>query len=600
MLNIEYTNHQLVIQTPIETWYTDLSEDAYVDFASGRRLWFKDFEKIIKEPYQSGTFEGFYIDYIQDDLKIRTFYLVDVTTDELILRLHIMDETEAINEIKWPGSLKLDEGALVLPYRQGIYLPYEDHTPLTLPFQGQFCSAASYLNMIGLISHQSSCLLMIDTPYDTRYDVKEENHHVSIYHLPSLGHYQKTRQLRMAFLNTTDYNALAHYYRKDVMMKGNYVNLDQKAVLLPQIKTMVQSSLVHCGIETHVQEDSRFFDPSNPSKNNHRTSFKQRLEEMKSYKDLGMDHLYLHLDGWGVAYDNQHPDVMPINEGAGGKEAMKQLVDGLHQLGYLFGIHDQYRDYYFKAPSYQLEFSVEDIHHQHYEHNFWAGGYQNYLCASQAKAYVQRNFTKLKQSGIDLDGAYLDVFTCNELDECANINHLMTRYECMMYRKHCFDYLTANHIMSSSEEVNDWAIPSLVFCHYAPYEFQMHESGQCAGIGIPLFNLVYHDCVIIPWMMDRPNDDYMLYALLNGGMPYFRRDAAYPNIDGAFTKGLVPLEEQKERCEIVSNLYQKVYNKAMISHELLDEKGRRQRTTFENGISVTINLDNNTYEIEEV
>ena len=29
-------------------------------------------------------------------------------------------------------------------------------------------------------------------------------------------------------------------------------------------------------------------------------------------------------------------------------------------------------------------------------------------------------------------------------------------------------------------------------------------------------------------------EDYMLYALLNGGAPYLIRDAAYPNFDGAF------------------------------------------------------------------
>lgn len=48
------------------------------------------------------------------------------------------------------------------------------------------------------------------------------------------------------------------------------------------------------------------------------------------------------------------------------------------------------------------------------------------------------------------------------------------------------------------------------------------------GVSLPLFNLVYHDCVIEPWMMEKLNDtdDYMLYALLNGGAPYLVRDGA--------------------------------------------------------------------------
>ena len=55
------------------------------------------------------------------------------------------------------------------------------------------------------------------------------------------------------------------------------------------------------------------------------------------------------------------------------------------------------------------------------------------------------------------------------------------------------------------------------------------------GIPVPLFNLVYHDCVIIPWMMEKhENEDYMLYALINGGAPYFDRNGAYDGTDGAF------------------------------------------------------------------
>ena len=62
---------------------------------------------------------------------------------------------------------------------------------------------------------------------------------------------------------------------------------------------------------------------------------------------------------------------------------------------------------------------------------------------------------------------------------------------------------------------------------------------------MPLYNLVYHDCVIEPWMMERvvDGDDYMLYALLNGGAPYLIRDAAYIGVDGDMD------DEQRARTE---------------------------------------------------
>ena len=49
-------------------------------------------------------------------------------------------------------------------------------------------------------------------------------------------------------------------------------------------------------------------------------------------------------------------------------------------------------------------------------------------------------------------------------------------------------------------------------------------------------------------------EDYMLYALLNGGAPYLIRDAAYPNFDGAFEDSIeLQLEEDIRRCKVVSD-----------------------------------------------
>ena len=39
-------------------------------------------------------------------------------------------------------------------------------------------------------------------------------------------------------------------------------------------------------------------------------------------------------------------------------------------------------------------------------------------------------------------------------------------------------------------------------------------------------------------MMEKhENEDYMLYALINGGAPYFDRNGAYDGTDGAFGAG---------------------------------------------------------------
>ena len=69
-----------------------------------------------------------------------------------------------------------------------------------------------------------------------------------------------------------------------------------------------------------------------------------REQQIREIHDLGVEKVYLHLDGWAdPGYDNQHPDYTPACQAAGGWEDMKSLVDTMHDFGYKFGIHDQYR-----------------------------------------------------------------------------------------------------------------------------------------------------------------------------------------------------------------------------------------------------------------
>lgn len=98
-----------------------------------------------------------------------------------------------------------------------------------------------------------------------------------------------------------------------------------------------------------------------------------------------MDQLYLHLDGWGQpGYDNQHPDYLPPCKEAGGWEGMKELSDTMRELGYMFGVHDQYRDYYMDAPTYDTDNAAMSVDGTLFELARWAGGRQNFLCASLA------------------------------------------------------------------------------------------------------------------------------------------------------------------------------------------------------------------------
>lgn len=586
----------------------------------GSEIFFSDAKQITHETYTvSGvgdgirsTYSGFMSGRKPIPFSFQTLVWVERSTDQVIFEwIPVNDEGYSIKAVYWPGEMAFEEGKenwySVLNIQQGLLLPNNWGKELTkIGFDGQLCTCEAYMPWFGQIRPEGGYIAICETPWDAAYQV---NHpadgpftHVSYRWLPSLGKMSYRRAVRCTFLPGCDYNDLCKCYRAYVKETGHFTSLAEKALKNPNVDRLIGCGFVHKGIKTEVQPTSMFFDPENPTKNNMLIPFAQREAEMRHFKELGVEKLYLHLDGWGQpGYDNKHPDYLPACKEAGGWEGLRSLSDAMQECGYLFGLHDQYRDFYFDAETFQEEYACVAPDGTIFDKARWAGGRQSYLCASQAPAYVKRNFEEVMSHGVRLQGSYLDVFTCNEPDECDHPMHRMTRRECLEYRAKCFDYLTSKGIVPSSEEVTDWAMKSLVFAHYGPYDFMMTPPGTPKkGIPAPLYNLVYHDCMILPWPMDKhPGEDYMLYALLNGGGAYLDKDGAYPNTDGAFDTGVEKkLEDQIARWRIVAELQEKVAKCELARHELLTKDGRKQRSTFCDGTTVTVDFDADSYEIQ--
>ena len=582
-------------------------------------IYFADAKKISHEEWKTGIghgilshFEGFELNGADAGIAFDTIvWIEEVSGDVFFEWVPLSTETVKVKSVYWPGYMEFDEKKdswyTLLNWQQGLLVPNTWKTAVDkVVFDGFMGTAGAYMPWFGQVKDRAGYIAICEQPWNAAYYTEHPAEgpytHVGIRWEPSLGKMDYRRVMKYSFVKDCDYNDLCKIYRNYVIEKGRFKSLAEKAVKTPSIDQLIGSAFLHKGIKTQVMTKYDFFDAENPDKNNHLTPFSVRTEEIKKFHELGVEKLYLHLDGWAEpGYDNQHPDYLPACEKAGGWKAMKELSDTMHECGYLFGIHDQYRDYYYAAKTFDENFATRLADGTIPSHARWAGGPQTYLCATQAPFYVKRNFTEIMDNGIKLDCAYLDVFTCNEGDECSHPWHKMTRRECYEYRNACFEYLLSKGILPSSEEVNDWAIPSLVFCHYAPYDFMLDRPGSPKkGIPVPLFNLVYHDCLIEPWMMDKVSEeeDYMLYAVLNGGAPYLVRDGAYQNTDGSFAGGVeITIEDQIKRCKVVSDLHEKVAKCEMVRHEMVDGNPEVQRTTFADGTVVTVDFQAQTYQI---
>ena len=576
--------------------------------------------KITHESRETGTGVGVYSTFAGfggTPYTFATYIWIERSSGDVLFEwIPLNEDGLSVTMLNWPGEMAFDDAdghcATLINDEQGVMIPNTWPTPVTtadVTFEGRFDTAGSYMPWFAQLRGDAHAYIAIcETPWNAGYAIDHPANgpytHIGMWFDPSLGTMAYRRVARYRFLKDADHTAICKTYRAYVNERGRLRTLAEKAARNPSIHRLIGCSWMHVGIKTVVQPESSFYDHEHPENNNSLVTFAARERQLRTLHELGAGRIYMHLDGWAQpGYDNEHPDYLPACREAGGWEGMKSLVDTCHGYGDLFGTHDQYRDYYFTARTFDKRNAVRLADGTMPEHSRWAGGDQTYLCAELAPDYVRRNFAEIAAHGITLDCAYLDVFTCNEGDECSNPDHRMTRRECYDRRAECFEYLLSHGILSSSEEVSDWAVPSLVFCHYAPYDFQMRSpEAPRHGIPVPLYNLVYHDCVIQPWMMERVvnGDDYMLYALLNGGAPYLIRDAAYVGVDGDMDDAQrAQAENDIERCQIVAALHERVGMSELVRHEFVDGDPLVQRSTFADGTSVTCDFHTQEYRIEQ-
>ncbi|MBQ8409012.1 MAG: hypothetical protein IJY39_09130 [Clostridia bacterium] len=552
--------------------------------------------------YNNGTMNGaraLYSDFIDANgqklsFTVETFVGVDETSDELRTKAWVVGDAKGeIAALVYPPRMKFDaaegEGYTVLSRMQGSLIPAGYAVKIE---NGMIYERDGYMPLFGQVHNGCGYAAIYETPFDARYDF--EDGEVQPFFIPSLGSMSYAREMIFTFFPEGDFNTVAKIYRKYRRERGKFVTLREKIARNPRVEYLLGSPIVHSGAAVHIHPDSHYYDPENPSANDYYTTFAENAEGMKRLKANGAEKAYLHLDGWGNhGYDNLHPSPFPIHEAAGGADGMRALQQTCHELGYLFGIHDQYRDYYYDSPGFSLDNAVMNFDGGHHFSSYWFGGPHTFLCSKLAPDYVRRNYDEFERLDIKIDGSYLDVFSVVEMDECFNPDHPATREDCAKYRRHCLDMLTSRGIIPSSEEVLDCIIDSMALCHHAPFmctDF-IAEDRENVGIPIPLFNLVFHECIVIPWdgLHSRgawsidPKDPPYVWALLCGGTIYLHQHSTKEEVE--YGKIALELHKQIALCELTS-------------HEILDESGRARRSTFSDGTVVEANLDSGEFRIK--
>lgn len=554
------------------------------------------------EPYQTGTKSGIKIDIgdikHQDttlDARLQLFVCLEGETEELLCEV-VPTEGEAVfKEIRWPKAFTPDSIEMTaVPAMQGMLVP--KNWPKKVYLYDVVTHGRVYMPWWSCQKGKSVAITILETPDDAAFDFDHPEGgptKIGVRWLHSLGKMTYPRRMRLAFCEEGNYVTAAKRYRQYVIENGQFVSLKEKIARSPLVGKLVGSPVIHTSILYHTQPESVYYNKENPAANHELTSFDTRAEQLRNFAAKGFGRAYIHLDGWGFrGYDNMHPDILPPCPEAGGWDGMRKLADTCDELGFVFALHDQYRDYYVDAASYDDRHTMLDENGNRPFHTIWAGGKQSILCSSLAPDYVSRNHKKLHEQGVKVRGSYLDVFAVVPPDECYNPEHPVTRTQCLKFRGDCLDIVRAVDGVVSSEEPADWAIPHIDLVHHAPHALDPNPTGGPAmGIPVPLFNLVYHDALIVPYFANVtkggwgiPSDDAgYLHALANAGVPY---------------ASFAPGADEMERLRTLCALHRRVGLLEMTNHEFTDDTHRKWRTTYADGTTVAVDFDSGGFEIK--
>ena len=607
-------NATITVENGGKIWTQDQNFDGAVIVPNGEKnavLMFSKAKKINKEIYEDGIsyglrceYRGFELNGEVVDFAYTTLTWVHKTNGRIYFDLIPISEPRNISYLSWPAPfnfVRSDETAYsILPIHQGTIIP--SNMPVDFRELGLLSYNTAYtpFSWYGQLDNGNGYQAIVETNFDANHWFTHKGESSAptscqVNWMPSLGKINYNRRLRVEFFEEASYVSLAKEYKKYIIKKGDFVSLEQKALANPQIRDMAGCPVIHSEISFYIKPEAAIYKKDNPAHNNRFHTFEERRLQIEALAEKGLEKGYMHLDGWGVdGYDQQHPDIIPPHEKAGGVEGLKALKETCNKNNIIFALHDQYRDYYWDASTYDEKNAVKDAYGKIPHECTWNGGDQNLLCQTLHEHYIDRNYDMLEEMGFKPDAVYLDVYAASKLDECSDPMHRMTKEECMNLRRRCMSSLGSRGIIISSECGVDAFAPTMVLCHHAPYRASYATGERFVegyGIEVPLLNLIYHDSFMIPWMLRNGYDTdkefaefRYLDAMLNGGPGYLAIDSEKSDI-----------EKMNDLCA----LQEKVMFAEMTNHEFLSDDYKIQRTTFSNGIKVTINYKDLTYSIEE-
>jgi uncharacterized protein DUF5696 len=578
-----------------------------------------DAKKISIVPYDTGFRTGLKIilgNWMQGrrnlDLELVLTLGLEGKDEELVFEVAANEREAVLRQLDWPTAL--DARAVdytLLSNGRGTLLPRnwpKEYFPIrTITPEGKIAATdhsvlqshvieSWSMSWWGFQKGRSAMMVIVETPDDAAYQFTHPAGGPTIIGprwRAQLGRFGYLRTARMSFISDGNYVDMARRYRRYAMESGLFVSLKEKIARTPAVNDLIGTPHTRVSILRNLTPSSDRYDTKDPSKNYSLTTFDDRARQLRELKARGNERVLVYVSGWPhLGYDRQHPDSLPPPEKAGGWEGMKRLVETCRELKYPVIFHDQYRDYYLDAASYDPQFAVHEEDTSLPPRQFpgsrfgdskqsripfmrhWDGGPQGYLNARFQLGHLLKNYQLFFEHGINPQGIYIDVIGYVPPDEDFNSEHPTTHTDAMRGQAAMLHWSRQNLGVVATEAGSDWVIPYVDIIN--------QSGGGSKAILVPLYSLVYHDAVLTTF---GARDERTLFqGLLFGGVPELP---------------ITPVDDKTLRLiRQMSALHKRVALQEMTRHEFLDSNYRKERTTFADGTTVTVDWDAKTVKIE--
>jgi hypothetical protein len=450
-----------------------------------------------------------------------------------------------------------------------------------------FIGAAYALPMAGMVRGNETCYFIVDTWWDATITFNHQPANgtsVSLDWPASLGKLGYARQVRFRFAQGLDHVGMAKGYRRDLIDRGQFSTLAERARTLPALSKYLS------GIEYR-------WVGWNPEQ------YAQTLKNIRQFQAAGLPVSFFFPKWPARGYSVERSKLSAQNAGwqgflqpmpvPGGWPRAREMANAARDLGCAIKIMVNPNLYFADAPAYDPDKASGVWPALSDNHKAWA---------------IALMLDNLESKGVKFEALYFDGDSAasGHREHSSKAGGPVSRRAGYEGQSGAFRETRSRGIVPGGELARFWAIADCSFFFFMDWSADRLRNAE----PIPWLQLAMGDCYSAhfsgggyynegkyDWYEDRHP---RLYELMYKAIPSHNWLPGGSRVIQAEDWGTDKMNRRLEWLKKWHQYYQKVRYAEMLNHEYVNASRTLQRVTFDNGVVADFDLDRGMYRVAGV